>query len=92
MFVLFSSSNLLLVCLLQTYHKIGVGVYKIFNSSDIHCVKSVRIRSYSGQHFLAFSQYSVRMQENANQNNSEYGHFLRSDNVIILQSVPLLHS
>ena len=34
----------------------------------IHCVKSVRIRSYS-----------VRMQENTDQNNSEYGHFLRSN-------------
>ena len=33
----------------------------------LHCLKSVRIRSYS-----------VRMRENADQNNSEYGHFLRS--------------
>ena len=32
-----------------------------------HCVKSVRIRSYS-----------VRMPENTDQNNSEQGHFLRS--------------
>ena len=54
----------------------------------IYCVKSVRIRSYSGPHFLAFrvnterysvSPYSVRMRENADPNNSEYGHFLRSD-------------
>ena len=37
-----------------------------------HCVESVRIRSYSGP-------YLVRMQENTDQNNSEYGHFLRSD-------------
>ena len=56
----------------------------------IHCVKSVRILSYSGPHFPAFglnterysvlriSPYSVRMRENAHQNNSEYGHFLRS--------------
>ena len=35
-----------------------------------HCVKSVRIRSYSGP-------YSVQMQENTDQNNSEYGHFSR---------------
>ena len=35
-----------------------------------HCMKSVlRIRSYS-----------VRMRENTDQNNSEYGHFLRSVN------------
>ena len=36
-----------------------------------NCPKSVRIRSYSGP-------YSVWMQENTDQNNSEYGHFLRS--------------
>ena len=35
-----------------------------------HCVKSVRIRS--------ISLYSVRMRENADQNNSDYEHFLRS--------------
>ena len=39
---------------------------------NVHCVKSVRIRSYSGP-------YSVRMRENTDQNNSKYGHFLRSD-------------
>ena len=33
-----------------------------------HCVKSVRIRSYSGP-------YSVQMRENTDQNNSKYGHF-----------------
>ena len=38
---------------------------------NIQCVKSVRIRSYSGS-------YSVRMRENTDQNNSEYGHLLRS--------------
>ena len=36
-----------------------------------HCVQSVRIQSYSGL-------YSVRIPENTDQNNSEYGHFLRS--------------
>ena len=35
------------------------------------CVKSVSIRSYS-------SPYSVRMRENADQNNFKNGHFLRS--------------
>ena len=52
-----------------------------------HCVKSVRIRNYSGPHFPAFgpnmesriSPYSVRMREKTNQNNSEYGHFLRGE-------------
>ena len=36
-----------------------------------HCAKSAFIRSYSGP-------YSVRMRENADQNNSEYVHFLCS--------------
>ena len=39
-------------------------------------MKSVRIRSYSGQ--LRVSPYSVRMRENVDQNNSDYGHFLHS--------------
>ena len=37
----------------------------------LHCVKSVRVRSYSGLYFLAFGL-------NTDQNNSEYGHFLRN--------------
>ena len=40
----------------------------------LHCVKSVRILSYSGP-------YSVRMQENVDQNNCEYGHFSHSATV-----------
>ena len=35
------------------------------------CVKIIRIWSYSGP-------YAVRMRENTEQNNSEYGHLLRS--------------
>ena len=56
---------------------------------NIHCLKSVRIRSYSGPHFPAFGlnteRYgvSLRIQSEcwkiADQNNFEYGHFLRSD-------------
>ena len=38
-----------------------------------HCVKSSRMRSYSGP-------YSFRMRENADQSNSEYGQFSRSEN------------
>ena len=41
------------------------------SSRCYHFVKSAHIRSYSGP-------YSVRMQENTDQNNSKYGHFLRS--------------
>ena len=53
-----------------------------------HCVKRVRIRSYSGSYFSrirteygelrSISTYAIQMRENTNQNNSEYGHFLRS--------------
>ena len=54
---------------------------------DIYYLKSVRIRSYPGAHFPAFglnterciSLYSLGMRENADQNDSEYGHFLRND-------------
>ena len=47
-----------------------------------HCVKNVDIRSFSGLYFPAFgilterySPYSVRVRENMDQKNSEYGHF-----------------
>ena len=50
----------------------------------VYCVKSVRIRSYSGPHFscirteygeICISSYLVRMRENADQNNFKYWHF-----------------
>ena len=57
----------------------------------MHCVKSIRIRSYSGPHIWSFilhiSPYSVRMRENADQNNSKYVHFLRSDLIMILWNI-----
>ena len=37
-----------------------------------------RIRTGYGE-ILRISPHSVRMRENAEQNNSEYGHFLRSE-------------
>ena len=50
-----------------------------------HCMRSVRIRSFSGPYFAAFglntesiSPYSVGMRENADQKNPEYGYFSRS--------------
>ena len=53
-----------------------------------HCVKSVRIRSYSGPHFPAFSHIRTEFSpnlgkcgKNADQSNSEYGDFLRSESV-----------
>ena len=41
----------------------------------------VRIFPYSTEYgeILRISPYSVRVRENADQNNTEYGHFLRSD-------------
>ena len=54
-----------------------------------HCVKSVRIRSFSGPLFPGFrleyeeilriSPYSVQMWEKTDQNSSEYGHSLLSE-------------
>ena len=60
-------------------------------NASLYCVKSVRIRSYCGPHFSRIFPYldwmwvSLRIQseygkmrENTDQNNSKYGHFLRS--------------
>ena len=52
------------------------------NVEKCHCMKSVRIRSFSSLYFPAFelriSPYSVQMWENTNRKISEYGHFSRS--------------
>ena len=46
----------------------------------MHCVKRVRIQSFSGPYFPAFpGPYSVRMRENTDQKNFQYGHFTHSD-------------
>ena len=47
-----------------------------FRPYNLHCVKSVRIWSYSGPRF-SISPHSVRMWENTN-DNFKHGHFLRS--------------
>ena len=62
--------------------------YYCMNRADqfmdyLHCVRSIRIWSFSGPYFPTFRQnsispYSVRMRENADQRNSEYEHFLRN--------------
>ena len=59
------------------------------NTGQKHCVKSVRIRSFSGPYFprnrteyeeiTSISPYSVRIRENTDQKNSEYGQFLHSE-------------
>ena len=48
----------------------------------IHCVKSIRIRSYSGPFFPTFGL-------NTDQNNSEYGLFLRCDYKLLRKNVIL---
>ena len=53
--------------------------FKGYEMGTFHSVKSVRIRSYSGQYFHSFGlntritnfSHSIRMWENVNQNNSE---------------------
>ena len=70
------------------------------NIYTIHCVKSVRIWSYSGPHFrrifLHSFEYSVflriqsdsgKMWENVDQNISKYGHILQSDLDHVLESL-----
>ena len=61
------------------------------NTNGKHWIKSVRILSYSGLHFPAFGLNTKRHgdlsvfsadAENADQSNSEYGHFSRSENRI----------
>ena len=66
-----------------------ISWYYCVKCGESHCVISVLIQIYSGLCFffricteygemLRISPYSVRLQENADQNNSVYRHFLRS--------------
>ena len=49
-----------------------INVFMVALRKSMQCVKSVRIRSFSGPYFPAFGQ-------NTDQKNSEYGYFSRSD-------------
>ena len=40
------------------------NLFSFMYTIGIHCVESVRIRSYSGLHFSRIFPYSVRMREN----------------------------
>ena len=83
------SSHLLNLYYLYSRKKIRYKMkYVKFHDNNSHYVKSVRIWSCSGPYFLAFGlnteRYgvsSVRMLENTDQSNSEYGHFLRSEHM-----------
>ena len=64
---------------INSYKYDGNFVKIILYNYDIrHCVKSVHVWSYSGPYFPAFGLNIEVMRENTDQNNSEYGHFLRS--------------
>ena len=58
----------ILQCIVNLTLRVSSIIYVFFY---YHYVKSVRIRSFSGL-------YSVRMRENTDQKNFEYGHFSRS--------------
>ena len=62
---------LLFPFVLNTMAKLDVETQDLLELSVHHCVKSVRIPSYSGL-------YSVQMRESVDRNNSEYGYFSRS--------------
>ena len=51
----------------DTLKKDGLNASSLIFCEILHCVKSVRIGSYSGPYFPAFGL-----------NNTEYGHFLRT--------------
>ena len=62
---------------LDTGHKLNI--LWLFNIC-LHCVKSVGVHSFPAfvLNTERYSIYLVRMRENADQKNSEYGHFLCS--------------
>ena len=72
--------------LLREIRSLSVVISLYLNAwDDFHCVKSGRIRSFSGPYFPAFGLHterysvkSVQMRENMDQKKSEYGHFSRS--------------
>ena len=65
--ILTSSKMLKIIFLFQFFNEVYSAI--CFFLYQQYCVKSVRIRSYSGPS-------SVRMRQNTDQNNSEYEHFL----------------
>ena len=81
-------------CLHHTLNLLMITLQNVYITSIsrwtlvTHCVKSVRIRSYFWSVFSriqaeygeirSISRYSVRMRENTDQKNSEYGRFSRS--------------
>ena len=79
--------------LLATSTQKTTSLKPTLKSGIMRCAKNVRIRIFSGPYIPAFGLnteyvYSVRMRENTDLKNSEYGHFSRSDVLqITLQSL-----
>ena len=71
----FAITNHLRWCYSLYTAKLSRSIFSQNSSRNLHCVKSVRIGSYSGP---LFSTFSLRIRENADQNNSEDGLFSRS--------------
>ena len=67
---------------LNVYVKVGKKTKFQYNTQQ--CVKSARIRSFSGT-------YSVRLRENTDQKKSEYGHFSRSANIYLIHFTTKFH-
>ena len=65
--------------------------------ANLHFVKSVRILRFIGPYFPEYgeifriSPYSVRMRENADQENSEYEHFSRSAALLCIPDMRNVH-
>ena len=64
--------NTLIPILMKKKFEMTSYVMGYIDYKNIHCVKIVRIRSYSVLYFPTFGL-------NTDQNNCEYGHFFRSD-------------
>ena len=80
--------NFMQIASYKTNAEAGCHFRHFLSSRLIHCVKSARIRNFSGPYFPTFglnterprvSPYSVRMRENTAQKYSEYEHFSRSN-------------
>ena len=65
------------------YLVFSLSIFRIIWSQRVNCMKSNRIRTYSGK-------YSVRIRENADQNNSKCCHFLRSSAVKQIRNILIL--
>ena len=87
-FVLFNSGGLKIKTFSRyskqcTYLVFPLSIFRIIWNQRVNCVKSSRIRTYSGK-------YSVRIRENADQNNSKCWHFLRSSAVKQIWNILIL--